>query len=145
MSSAPPWCEQAKRLMRHQAAERRHIEEDLHTCQSIYQKLAVTCIDTLEFLEGLLEAFDQSPNCDSLAAGVNAAVEQAWERLSAASVSADGTSGEAFDPTRHQCIKELNDDQAPEGSVLRVVRQGIVCNGRRLRSAQVVVNRRRSA
>jgi molecular chaperone GrpE (heat shock protein) len=137
--------EQAKRVMKHAATERRHIEKDLQMCRSLYQKLAVTYIDTLELLEGLREAFDQSPDCDSLATGVNVAVEQAWEHLSAADVSTDGTLGEFFDLAKHECIKEAGDDRAPEGSVLRVIRRGIVCNGRRLRSAQVVVNRRRSA
>ncbi len=135
--------EQAKRMIREARTEHRCTENDLESCLSAYHKLSEICIDTLELHESLNEAFEQSRDGDSLAAGVNAAVAQAWERLSSVDVSTDGEIGESFDLTRHECIKEVTDEQAPAGSVLRVVRRGIVCKGRRLRSAQVVVNVRR--
>jgi molecular chaperone GrpE len=144
MKTSSPTREQAGKVMKHAAVERRNIEKDLQTNRNLYQKTAVQYIDTIELLEGMIEAFEQSPDSDSLASGVNIVVEQAWAHLTAADVSSDGTCGEPFDPSRHECIKELNDNSVPDRAVIRVVRRGIVCNGRRLRAAQVVVNRRRS-
>jgi molecular chaperone GrpE (heat shock protein) len=144
VNSSSPTREQAKKVMKHAAVERRNIEKDLQTSRNLYQKTAVKWIDTLELLEGIVEAFEQSQDSSSLASGVAIVVEQAWEHLAAVDVCLDGTRDELFDSSRHECIKELNDNSLPDGAVLRVLRRGIVCNGQRLRSAQVVVNRRRS-
>lgn len=48
---------------------------------------------------------------------------------------------QSFDDTRHQVCDIRNDPQAPDNTVLEVVRPGLVVNGQIIRPAVVVVNR----
>ena len=53
-----------------------------------------------------------------------------------------GRAGEPFDPVRHDAIAVRDDDDAPDRTVIQVVRSGFAIGDRVLRPAQVVVSRR---
>ena len=133
----------AKALFRQARTEHRQTEKDLHSCIVTCRKLALISIDVLELQESLNEAFEQNSDGSSLAEGINAVIVQTREILASVDIFMDGEVGESFDPTRHECIEEILDEQAPARAIIRVIRCGIVFKGRRLRSAQVVVNQRR--
>jgi len=49
--------------------------------------------------------------------------------------------GQPFDPNRHQAIQEIEDKELPVGTVVEVMQEGYIMNGRLLREAMVIVSK----
>jgi len=54
-------------------------------------------------------------------------------------ITAFGAAGEMFDTNLHESVKEDADTDAPEHSIIRVLRKGYRMNGRIIRPAQVII------
>jgi molecular chaperone GrpE len=66
----------------------------------------------------------------------------AFERFGVRRIAAEGA---AFDPAFHEAVMELDDPEAPPGTVLQVLEDGYTIHDRLLRAARVVVAKRRRA
>jgi len=73
--------------------------------------------------------------------GVRAVREQALGVLARLGFARREDLGSAFDPTRHEAVAARADPDAPDGSVVEVVRPGYGDGETQLRPAQVVVAR----
>ncbi len=59
--------------------------------------------------------------------------------LSRFGVELIGSSGEAFDPAKHEAISQIDAPPEKQGTVLQVLQKGCLLNGRLLQPARVVV------
>jgi molecular chaperone GrpE len=66
----------------------------------------------------------------------------AFERFGVRRIAAEGA---AFDPALHEAVMELDNPEAPPGTVLQVLEDGYTMHDRLLRAARVAVAKRRSA
>jgi molecular chaperone GrpE len=96
--------------------------------------------DWLEVVDGMERALQQNPE-GPLSEGLRAVLGQMQSILARQGVERVGTPGEPFDPERHEAIDVRTTADAPDRSVLDVVRSGYAMDGRVLRPAQVVVAR----
>jgi molecular chaperone GrpE len=94
--------------------------------------------DWLEALDSVERAIAMDP---SLADGLGAVLRQMEAILARHGVHRIGEPGEPFDPERHEAVAVRETDEAPDRSVVDVMRSGYASDGRVLRPAQVAVAR----
>ena len=94
--------------------------------------------DFLEAIDSLERAIAMDP---ALADGLAAVLGQLEAILARHGVQRFGAPGERFDPERHQAIAVRATDEAPDQTVLEVMRSGYALDGRVLRPAEVSVAR----
>jgi molecular chaperone GrpE len=97
-------------------------------------------IDWLQVLDSLERAMQMQPNgpCHE---GLQAVMGQMDAVLERQGVQRVGTPGEAFDPERHEAIAVRACEEAPDHTIVEVLRSGFALGGRVIRPAQVVVAR----
>jgi molecular chaperone GrpE len=94
--------------------------------------------DWLEVVDGLDRALAQKPD-SPLREGLHAVLEQGESILERQGVRRIGATGETFDPERHEAVEVRETDDAPDRTVVTVLRSGYARGDRVLRPAQVVV------
>ena len=77
-----------------------------------------------------------------LGQGMRALLDQIEALLARRGVQRIGEAGEPFDPERHDAVEVRMTTDAPENTVVDVIRAGYAVDGRVLRPAQVAVARR---
>jgi len=77
-----------------------------------------------------------------LGQGMRALLDQIEALLARRGVQRIGEAGEPFDPERHDAVEVRVTNDAPENTVVDVIRAGYAVDGRVLRPAQVAVARR---
>ena len=126
--------ELGRRIMREHKKQRQALEREVERVWCALERVSVAFVETLEHLEGLLEA-------DSSEEAARFALRQAQERIEDAGIGLDGAYGEPFDPKRHRAIEDRTTSERGELVVVSVLSHGITCAGRRFRPADVVVRR----
>jgi molecular chaperone GrpE len=108
--------------------------------------------ELLPVADNLRRAIETAEAQAALGAGDAALLEgiKATERMLAAAFERFGVrriaaEGAAFDPAFHEAVMELDDPEAPSGTVLQVLEDGYTIHDRLLRAARVVVAKRRRA
>lgn len=109
------------------------------------ERVAAAFLPVLDNIERALEhagsdaAYDQ----DALVEGLRSVRDQALGVLSALGYPRQDEAGVPFDPSRHEAITVVTDDQAAPGTVVRVLHPGYGEGDRQLRPAAVAVAGRR--
>ena len=99
-------------------------------------------LPVLDDLERALEHADAEPG--AVIQGVRSVLEQARAIIGRLGYPRQDDAGAPFDPFRHEAVSTLADTDAPEGTVVAVLRPGYGEGDRQLRPAQVVVAEGRS-
>jgi molecular chaperone GrpE len=94
----------------------------------------------LEVVDGVERALQQQPE-NPLYEGLQAVLEHMDSVLARQGVRRIGEAGEPFDPTKHEAVEVRETEEAPDRSVVAVVRSGYARGDRVLRPAEVVVAR----
>jgi molecular chaperone GrpE len=94
-------------------------------------------LPVVDNLDRALEHAQADPG--SIVDGINAVRRQALDLLAGLGFPRRDDLGTSFDPNRHEAVATRPDPEAPEGSVVEVVRPGYGDEGRQLRPAQVIV------
>lgn len=102
-------------------------------------RTAAAWLPVLDNLERAVEHADAEP--DAVLKGVRAVRDQALDLLSRLGFPRQDDEGRPFDPTRHEAVGAVADPDAPEGTVVRVVRPGYGERENQLRPALVVVSK----
>jgi molecular chaperone GrpE len=97
-------------------------------------------LEWLEVVDGLDRALAQKPE-GPLHEGLRAVRDQVESILERHGLRRVGEPGEPFDPNRHEAVGVLETDNAPDRTVVEVVRSGFTRGDRILRPAQVIVAR----
>jgi molecular chaperone GrpE (heat shock protein) len=124
--------------MKSSAGERRAVERELETFRITLDKTALALVETLELLEGFLDAMGDG-GCGDLGEALRISLRVGWEQLEAMGFELEGKAHVVFDPTRHRIIKEECESVAREKRVSQIVNRGIRYRGRQIRPANVVV------
>jgi molecular chaperone GrpE len=99
--------------------------------------------DWLEAVDSVERALRmERDTANPLYQGLRAVLDQMEAILARHGVQRVGAAGEPFDPERHDAVDVRVTDEAPDRTVLEVVRSGFAMGDRVLRPAQVVVSRR---
>jgi molecular chaperone GrpE len=94
-------------------------------------------LPVLDNLERALEHAEAEPG--AVIQGVRSVLEQARDVIARLGFPRRDDDGEPFDPTRHEAVSTVADSDAPDGTVVQVVRPGYGEGEGQLRPAQVVV------
>jgi molecular chaperone GrpE len=94
----------------------------------------------LEVVDGVERALRQKPE-NPLYDGLLAVLQHMDSVLEREGVRRIGEAGERFDPTRHEVVEVRPSDEAPDGTVVDVLRSGYARGDRVLRPAEVAVAR----
>jgi len=129
----------ARSLVQSVAGERREVERELEMFRSTLDKTALALVDTLELLEGFLDAMGDG-GCGDLGEALRISLRVGWEQLEAMGFELDGEADVVFDPGRHRIIKEESESVAKEKRVSQILNRGIRYHGRQIRPANVVVS-----
>jgi molecular chaperone GrpE len=95
-------------------------------------------LEVVDSVERALQMGHGTPAAD----GMRALLDQMEAILTRHGAQRIGTTGEPFDPERHEAINVRSTDEAPDRTVLEVARSGWAIGERVLRPALVVVARR---
>jgi molecular chaperone GrpE len=95
----------------------------------------------LEALDSVERALGMTPE-GPVREGLGSVLGQMEALLTRNGVERIGRAGEPFDPERHDAVGVNEDAEAPDRTVLAVVRSGFAIGDRVLRPAQVIVSRR---
>ena len=89
-----------------------------------------------------LQAADESTADEArvIGDGLRMVLRQLQDVLADYGVEEIATSGELFDPNRHEAVAQEASDEVPEGRIIRELRKGYVFRDRLLRAANVVVS-----
>jgi molecular chaperone GrpE len=97
-------------------------------------------LEWLEVVDTVDRALAQRPE-NPLRDALRALLDQMESILARAGVTRVGEPGEPFDPNRHEAVEVRETDEAPDRTVVEVLRSGYARGDRILRPAQVVVAR----
>jgi molecular chaperone GrpE len=103
----------------------------------------------LPILDALRQAGDFARGNESLppeeiAVGLDLLYRQLLDVLKAVGVEEITSIGQPLDPERHEVVNSVECDHAPENTIVEEVRKGYQLNGKVLRTALVVVAKRKS-
>ena len=95
-------------------------------------------LETLDSVERALSMTPEGP----VQEGLRSVLDQMDAILTRQGVNRIGRPGEPFDPAHHDAVAVRESEEAPDRTVVDVVRSGFALGDRVLRPAQVVVSRR---
>jgi molecular chaperone GrpE len=95
--------------------------------------------ELLPVLDGFERALAAHPAQDEYRKGVELIYRNLWDTLSRQGLERIAAEGKAFDPHFHEAIERVETREYPDGSVLQVVQNGYVFDGRVLRPSLVRV------
>lgn len=93
----------------------------------------------IDNLERAVRSGSENPGGEALIQGVELTLKQATEILGKFGVRQINSVGEAFDPTCHQAVAQVESDQVPSNSVVEEYQRGYYLHDRVLRPATVTV------
>jgi molecular chaperone GrpE len=95
--------------------------------------------ELLPVLDGFERALAGHPAHDDYRKGVELIYRHLWDTLSKQGLERIVAAGKPFDPHFHQAIERVETQEHPDGSVLQVVQEGYLLDGRVLRPSLVRV------
>lgn len=141
-----PEREQDERWLRALAdldnARKRFVRDIADARRAERARVASAFLPVIDNLELALAHRDASP--DAILEGVRAVRDQAIAILSALGYERRAEQGVPFDPAAHEVVAVVDDDEAPPGTVVEVVRPGYGDAQDQLRPVSVAVSRQRS-
>ena len=106
-------------------------------CAEERARTSAAWLPVLDDLERALEHADAEP--DAVIQGVRSVLDRAREVIGHLGFPRRDDEGRPFDPVRHEAVSTIADSDAPDGTVVRVLRPGYGGDNTQLRPAQVVV------
>jgi molecular chaperone GrpE len=129
------WMRAAAELENDRKRLRREAEADAFEARTSLLRAMLPIADNLE------RALQHAVGEDPVAMGVRLVHQQLLTALADRGVTRFVPLDERFDPRRHDAIDQLETNEAPPGTVVRVLAPGYLLDGRLLRPAQVTVSR----
>ena len=94
----------------------------------------------LDSLEKALELPDQSDDAKAVLEGIEISLRMFRETLERGGVVVVDPLGEPFDPSKHEALAMVPNEEVESNSVIEVVQKGYLLNERVVRAARVVVS-----
>ena len=104
------------------------------------EKLLEDLLPVLDSLEKALELPDQSDDAKALLEGIEISLRMFRETLERGGVVIVDPLGEPFDPSKHEALAMVPNEEVEPNSVIEVVQKGYLLNERVVRAARVVVS-----
>ena len=105
------------------------------------ESLITELLPILDNIERALQAPQTSDETRSFAQGFEMIRQQFLEKLEKAGMKEIAAEGSSFDPTRHEAVMAVENDEHPADTVINVVEKGYTLNEKVLRAAKVIVTR----
>jgi molecular chaperone GrpE len=113
-------------------------EEAIKFANSSFLERLIPVLDNFEFG---LQAARTTSNPVSILEGMTMVQKQFQDFLSSAGIEVIDATGQHFDPQLHEAISQEENEQVPEGIVIRQLRKGYKLRDRLIRPANVVVSK----
>ncbi len=104
------------------------------------EKLIEDLLPVLDSLEKALELPDQSDDAKAVLEGIEISLRIFRETLDRGGVAIVDPLGEPFDPSKHEALAMVPNEEVEPNSVIEVVQKGYLLNERVVRAARVVVS-----
>ena len=104
------------------------------------EKLLEDLLPVLDSLEKALELPDQSDDAKALLEGIEISLKIFRETLERGGVVIVDPLGQPFDPSKHEALAMVPNEEVEPNSVMEVVQKGYLLNERVVRAARVVVS-----
>ena len=104
------------------------------------EKLLEDLLPVLDSLEKALELPDQSDDAKAVLEGIEISLRMFRETLERGGVTIVDPLGEPFDPSKHEALAMVPNEEVEPNSVIEVVQKGYLLNERVVRAARVVVS-----
>ena len=104
------------------------------------EKLLEDLLPVLDSLEKALELPDQSDDAKAVLEGIEISLRIFRETLERGGVLVVDPLGEPFDPSRHEALAMVPNEEVEPNSVIEVVQKGYLLNERVVRAARVIVS-----
>jgi len=108
--------------------------------RSANERLLSQLLDVMDSFDRAIEQVDESNSADKVLEGMKLIHGQLGDLLGKHNVKAMASVGEAFDPSRHEALMQVDSDDVPEGSVAMEMARGYTIGDRVLRFAKVGVS-----
>ena len=105
------------------------------------ESLITELLPILDNMGRALQAPQTSEETRSFAEGFEMIRQQLTEKLEKAGMKEIAAEGEVFDPTRHEAVMAVENEDHPADTVINVVEKGYTLNEKVLRAAKVIVTR----
>ena len=105
------------------------------------ESLIAELLPILDNIERALQAPQTSEETRSFAQGFEMIRQQFLEKLEKAGMKEIAAEGTPFDPTRHEAVMAVENEDHPADTVINVVEKGYTLNEKVLRAAKVIVTR----
>ena len=105
------------------------------------ESLITELLPILDNIERALQAPQTSEETRSFAQGFEMIRQQFLEKLERAGMKEITAEGTPFDPTRHEAVMAVENEEHPADTVVNVVEKGYTLNEKVLRAAKVIVTR----
>ncbi len=105
------------------------------------ESLITELLPILDNIERALQAPQTSEETRSFAQGFEMIRQQFLEKLEKAGMKEIAAEGTSFDPTRHEAVMAVEDEEHPADTVINVVEKGYTLNEKVLRATKVIVTR----
>ena len=113
-------------------------EEAIKFANSSFLERLIPVLDNFEFG---LQAARNASSPDSILDGMTMVQKQFQDFLSSAGIEVIDATGQHFNPQLHEAISQEENEQVPEGMVVRQLRKGYKLRERLIRPANVVVSK----
>ena len=104
------------------------------------EKLLEDLLPVLDSLEKALELPNQSDDAKAVLEGIEISLRMFRETLERRGVAIVDPIGEPFDPSKHEALAMVPNEEAEPNSIIEVVQKGYLLNERVVRAARVVVS-----
>ena len=104
------------------------------------EKLLEDLLPVLDSLEKALELPNQSDDAKAVLEGIEISLRIFRETLERGGVLVVDPLGEPFDPSRHEALAMVPNEEVEPNSVIEVVQKGYLLNERVVRAARVIVS-----
>ena len=104
------------------------------------EKLLEDLLPVLDSLEKALELPDQSDDAKAVLEGIEISLRMFRETLERGGVVIVDPLGEPFDPSKHEALAMVPNEEVEPNSVIEVVQKGYLLNERVVRAARVIVS-----
>ena len=104
------------------------------------EKLLEDLLPVLDSLEKALELPDQSDDAKAVLEGIEISLRMFRETLERGGVVVVDPLGEPFDPSKHEALAMVPNEEVEPNSVIEVVQKGYLLNERVVRAARVIVS-----
>ncbi len=105
------------------------------------ESLITELLPILDNIERALQAPQTSEETRSFAQGFEMIRQQFLEKLEKAGMKEIDAEGTPFDPTRHEAVMAVENEEHPADTVINVVEKGYTLNEKVLRATKVIVTR----